>query len=114
LHAEVPHLPLAQSFLQQSAFALHALPSGLHVGAGLAHCPPVQAPLQQSLAFWQLAPLLLHEPDSQEPETQSLLQQSGLDEQLAPTLLHDGCAHLPPVQVPLQQSVPLWHDLPDA
>lgn len=104
---DVPHLPAAQSLLQQSVLVAHALPSGLHIDPGAAHEPPVQAPLQHSLDDVQLAPLLWQLADAQLPETQSLLQQVGLDEQDAPRLAHDGCPHVPLSHWPLQQSLEL-------
>ena len=87
----VPHLPLAQSILQQSALVEHVCPSGLHDGAGAAHVPLLQSLLQHSLFFVQLVPFAEQAADDWHvPLTQSLLQQSLLALQLAPSLAHMG------------------------
>jgi hypothetical protein len=104
-HALVPHVPFAQSLLQQSVLVVQVWPSGLHVGAGAAQAPPVQVLLQHSLPLEQLWPLAEHDDVWHVPETQSLLQQSPLPEQLAPRLAHEGWPQVPLVQLPLQQSL---------
>ena len=101
-----------QSLLQQSPFVAQGSPSGLHVGAGMPHVPPLHALLQQSLAVVQLAPSEAQLEELHVPLTQSLLQQSGLLVQLDPRPAHAGAAHWPAVHVPLQQSLELAQALP--
>jgi hypothetical protein len=60
-----------QSWLQQSVLVAQVCPSGLHIGAGAPHVPPLQALLQQSLACEQVAPSAAQFDDWHVPETQS-------------------------------------------
>jgi len=116
LHIVVPpHVPPMQLLSQQVELTVHAVPLGLHAGAGAAQRPPLQVLLQQSDAWTQARPLAAHTAGVwQLPALQSWLQQALADAQAAPCAAHAGCAHEPFVQIVLQQSVALAHDCPEA
>jgi hypothetical protein len=91
-----PHTPPWQSLLQHWPFDVHESP--LAEQLGVAHVPPTQLPLQQSLDDWQLSPEGVHAaPDGEVPlgamqtPEQARLQQSDHEAHVAPT-----AAHAPP------------------
>lgn len=114
LHAAAgAQAPWSQLSLQHCAAAVHAVP--LPKQPDVAHVPPTQLPLQQSVFAVQADASLLHAL-VHTPPVQVPLQQSEPAAQTSPTPWQtgSGAAHFPASHRLLQQSAPVAHAVPSA
>lgn len=109
--------PPEQSFEQQVALVVHALPAVLHVVLSGVHFPPAQVPLQQSpfavhAALSDVQIVAPHLPPVHESAQHSVAVVHAVF--AAPHTPTDAeHAFVVPSHVPEQHSVPLAHDLPN-